>query len=62
MPDNEKEKSIEDVLTIQRGGRLGIPTRTLKELKLGDGDLVFVKLTKAKVSKVGFENGEQKSD
>lgn len=60
MEENEIGKSIEDILTIQQGGRLGIPTRTLKELGISDGDLVFVKLTKAHVSKVGFEKEEQK--
>ena len=60
MEENEIGKSIEDILTIQSGGRLGIPSRTLKELELDDGDLVFVKITKAKVSKVGFEKEEQR--
>lgn len=59
MDENEIGKSIEDILTIQSGGRLGIPSRTLKELELADGDIVFVKLTKAKVSKVGLAKGEQ---
>ena len=60
MEENEIGRSIEDILTIQQGGRLGIPSRTLKELELDDGDLVFVKLTKAKISKVGFEKEEQR--
>lgn len=59
MEENEIGKSIEDILTVQSGGRLGIPSKTLKELGLNEGDLVFVKLTKAKVSKVGFEKEEQ---
>ena len=58
--ENEIGKSIEDLYTIQSGGRLGIKNRTLKELGLTDGDLVFVKLTKAKVSKAGFEKEGQK--
>ena len=60
MEENEIGKSIEDILTIQQGGRIGIPTRTLKELGISDGDLVFVKITKAKISKVGFEKEEQR--
>ena len=60
--ENEIGKSIEDIYTIQSGGRLGIKNRTLKELELSDGDLVFVKLTKAKVSKAGLEKEEQGSE
>ena len=62
MEQNEIGKSVEDILTIQQGGRLGIPTRTLKELEISDGDLVFVKITKAHVSKVGFEKEEQREE
>ena len=62
MGENEIGKSIEDILTIQSGGRLGIPSRTLKELELKEGDLVFVEITKAKVSKVGFEKEGQKAE
>ena len=60
--ENEIGRTIEDIYTIQSGGRLGIKSRTLKELELLDGDLVFVKLTKAKVFKVGFEKEEQRGE
>lgn len=47
----EKYRSKEELLTIGQGGRLTIPSRTLRELELADGELVFVRLTKATVSK-----------
>ncbi|MCK4529372.1 hypothetical protein KAW18_18565 [candidate division WOR-3 bacterium] len=60
MVETENGEGIEDVLTIQSGGRVRIPTKTLNELGCSEGDLVFVKTTKAKVSKVGFEKEGEK--
>jgi len=62
MEENEIGRSIEDILTVQSGGRLKIPKRTLTELEIKDGDLIFAKLTKAKVSKVGFEKEGQRKE
>ena len=59
MAETENGEGIEDLLTIQSGGRVRIPTRTLKTLGCSDGDLVFVKITKAKVSKVVLAKEEQ---
>ena len=52
MGENEIEASIEDILTVQAGGRLGIPRQTLKKLEIVEGDIVFVRITKAKVERV----------
>jgi len=54
-----KYRSKELQLTVQQGGRLSIPSQTLKELEISDGDLVFVLLTKAVVSKALWEEEGQ---
>ena len=62
MEEDEIGRSIEDILTVQSGYRLGIPKETVRALGIEIGDLVFVEITKAKVVKLGLEKEGQKTE